>query len=92
MTYGTDPVKFKPAKCLEAVILSPKTGPSAGTKLTTPAGNPASLTILKIVQFDNKAVSDGFHNTAFPYNRNLLTTISMVTLEGFTYDHCRCVG
>lgn len=65
-TYGTLPVKFNPAKCGEAVIVSPKTGPSAGTKLTTPAGTPASLHILKICQFDRRAVSLGFHSTALP--------------------------
>lgn len=43
--YGTDPVKLIPDKCWEAVIASPKTGPSAGTKLTTPAGTPASVII-----------------------------------------------
>lgn len=65
-TYGTLPVKLIPAKCLEFVIVSPKTGPSAGTKFTTPGGTPASLQILKIVQLDNNAVSLGFHNTALP--------------------------
>lgn len=65
--YGTDPVKLMPAKCGEAVIVSPNTGPSAGTKLTTPAGTPASLIILKIVQFDSTAVSDGFQSTEFPW-------------------------
>lgn len=29
----------------EAVTVSPNTGPSAGTKLTTPAGTPASVII-----------------------------------------------
>lgn len=65
-SYGTDPVKLIPAKCGEAVIVSPNTGPSAGTKLTTPAGTPASLIILKMVQFDRMAVSDGFHKTELP--------------------------
>lgn len=46
--------------------MSPKTGPSAGTKLTTPGGTPASRIILNIVQFDKTAVSDGFHNTLLP--------------------------
>lgn len=69
--YGTDPVKLIPAKCGEAVIVSPNTGPSAGTKLTTPAGMPASRIILNIIQFDRMAVSDGFHNTELPCaNRN----------------------
>lgn len=65
--YGTDPVKLMPAKCGEAVIVSPNTGPSAGTKLTTPAGTPASRIILNMTQFDNTAVSDGFHKTELPY-------------------------
>lgn len=55
------------AKCLEAVMVSPNTGPSAGIKLTTPAGTPASRIILKIIQLDKTAVSDGFHKTPFPY-------------------------
>lgn len=45
-TYGTDPVKLIPARWGEAVIVSPKTGPSAGMKLTTPGGRPASRQIL----------------------------------------------
>lgn len=45
MSYGTDPVKLIPDKYGEAVIASPNTGPSAGTKLTTPAGTPASVII-----------------------------------------------
>lgn len=65
-TYGTDPVKLMPAKCGEAVIVSPNTGPSAGTKLTTPAGTPASRIILNMIQFDRMAVSDGFHRTELP--------------------------
>lgn len=71
LSYGTDPVKLIPAKCGEAVIVSPKTGPSAGTKLTTPAGTPASLMILKMVQFDRMAVSEGFHRTEFPCQMNV---------------------
>ncbi|KNC30920.1 hypothetical protein FF38_09305 [Lucilia cuprina] len=55
-----------PAKWGEAVMVSPNTGPSAGTKLTTPSGTPASRIILKIRQFDNTAVSEGFHKTALP--------------------------
>lgn len=70
LTYGTDPVKFIPAKCEDAVIVSPKTGPSAGTKLTTPAGTPASRIILKMIQFDSIAVSDGFHKTEFPFGNH----------------------
>lgn len=64
--YGTDPVKLMPAKCVEAVIVSPKTGPSAGIKFTTPAGTPASRIILNITQFERTAVSDGFHKTELP--------------------------
>lgn len=55
-----------PDKCGEAVIVSPKTGPSAGTKFTTPGGTPASRIILNITQFDKTAVSDGFHKTLLP--------------------------
>lgn len=33
-TYATDPVKLIPAKWGDLVIAEPKTGPSAGTKLT----------------------------------------------------------
>lgn len=58
-----------PDKCGEAVIVSPKTGPSAGTKFTTPGGTPASRIILNIVQFDKTAVSDGFHNTLLPCSK-----------------------
>lgn len=65
-TNGTEPVKLMPARCGEAVIVSPNTGPSAGMKLTTPAGTPASRIILKMTQFDRTAVSDGFHSTEFP--------------------------
>jgi len=49
VTYCTLPVKFIPARSLEEVIVSPNTGPSAGTKLITPAGTPASLNILNTV-------------------------------------------
>lgn len=65
--YGTEPVKLMPAKCGEAVMVSPNTGPSAGTKLTTPGGKPASRIILKMIQLESIAVSDGFHNTELPY-------------------------
>lgn len=64
--YGTEPVKLMPAKCGEAVIVSPKTGPSAGTKLTTPSGTPASRIIVKIRQLESRAVSEGFQSTALP--------------------------
>lgn len=65
-TYGTLPVKLIPPRYDEAVIVSPKTGPSAGTKFTTPGGTPASRQILNIFQFESKAVSLGFHITALP--------------------------
>lgn len=60
-------MKLIPAKWGEEVMVSPNTGPSAGTKLTTPGGTPASVITLKIVQLESNAVSDGFHNTAQPY-------------------------
>lgn len=66
LTYGTEPVKLIPAKYGDAVIVSPKVGPFAGTKFTTPSGTPASRMILNIVQFDRIAVSDGFHSTELP--------------------------
>lgn len=60
------------ARCSEAVIVSPNTGPSAGTKLTTPSGTPASRMILKIVQLDSSAVSEGFQSTPLPcHNKEL---------------------
>lgn len=55
-----------PAKKGDFVIDLPNTGPSAGTKLTTPGGTPASRIILKMIQFERTAVSEGFHNTALP--------------------------
>lgn len=64
--YGTLPVKLMPARSGDAVIALPKTGPSAGTKFTTPGGTPASRQTWKIVQLDNSAVSLGFHSTALP--------------------------
>lgn len=66
-TYGTDPVKLIPAKCGDAVMVSPNTGPSEGIKLTTPGGTPASRIILKMTQLDKMAVSDGFHRTELPF-------------------------
>ena len=45
-SHLTLPVKLTPAKCGELVMTSPNTGPSAGTKLMTPAGRPASLKML----------------------------------------------
>ena len=46
VSYGTDPVKLIAANSGCEVMTFPKTGPSAGTKLTTPSGNPASRKIL----------------------------------------------
>jgi hypothetical protein len=45
-TVGTLPVKLIAARFGDFVIVSPKSGPAAGTKLITPAGRPASLKIL----------------------------------------------
>ena len=64
--YGTDPVKLMQARFLLEVTASPKTGPSQGTKLTTPGGTPASRQILNIIQFESRAVSEGFHKTEHP--------------------------
>ena len=47
-TYGTEPVKLIAARSGLDVTILPKTGPSAGTKFTTPSGKPAALKILKI--------------------------------------------
>ena len=66
VTYAELPVKLMPARSGESVTVSPKRGPGAGTKFTTPGGIPASLKILNIVQLDSIAVSDGFHTVAFP--------------------------
>uniref|UniRef100_A0A1B0BYD0 Uncharacterized protein n=1 Tax=Glossina palpalis gambiensis TaxID=67801 RepID=A0A1B0BYD0_9MUSC len=63
---GTEPVKLIPANSVELVTTLPNVGPSAGTKLTTPSGTPASLIILNISQLDSIAVSAGFHKTALP--------------------------
>lgn len=48
-TYGTLPVKLMAERSGLLVITAPNVGPSAGTKLITPAGTPASLNILKIM-------------------------------------------
>ena len=42
-TYLALPVKLTPASKGDFVMVSPNTGPSAGTKFTTPGGTPASL-------------------------------------------------
>ena len=60
------PTKLTPAKSGEEVTVSPNTGPSAGTKLITPGGTPASRRSLKTMYDDNIAVSDGFHRTTLP--------------------------
>lgn len=67
-----------PAKCVEAVIVSPNTGPSAGIKFTTPAGTPASRIILNIIQFERMAVSDGFHKTELPCTRSISNEIYVI--------------
>ena len=48
-TNATDPVKLIPARSEQDVIVSPKTGPSAGMKFMTPAGIPASLIALNTI-------------------------------------------
>uniref|UniRef100_A0A1A9UJU5 Uncharacterized protein n=1 Tax=Glossina austeni TaxID=7395 RepID=A0A1A9UJU5_GLOAU len=68
---GTEPVKLMPANSLELVMAFANVGPSAGTKLTTPSGTPASLIILNISQLDSIAVSAGFHKTALPIRAEL---------------------
>lgn len=45
-SYGTLPVKLIPAKCSEEVMVSPKTGPSAGTNWMMLGGRPHSRRIL----------------------------------------------
>ena len=67
ITYvGTLPVKLIAARSGDFVMASPKTGPSAGTKLIMPAGKPDSLKILYNTYEENTAVSDGFHRTTLP--------------------------
>ena len=69
LTYvGTLPVKLIAARSGDFVMDSPKTGPSAGTKLIMPAGKPDSLRILYKTYEEKTAVSDGFHKTTFPIN------------------------
>ncbi len=58
-TVGTLPVKLIADKSDDLVIVSPKSGPAAGTKLITPAGRPASLNILYNTYEDKTAVSEG---------------------------------
>ncbi len=55
-----------PAKSGDFVMTSPNTGPSAGTKLMTPGGTPASRRILKHIYEDSIDVVAGFHNTTLP--------------------------
>ena len=71
-TYFVLPVKLIPANNGDLVIVLPKTGPSAGTKFMTPGGRPASRRILKTMYDERTAVSDGFHNTTFPYNQETI--------------------
>ena len=59
-------MKFTAARSADAVTWSPKSGPCAGTKFMTPSGTPASRRILKTVQLDSVAVSEGFQRTTFP--------------------------
>lgn len=59
-------MKLRQARFLLEVTVSPKTGPSEGTKLTTPGGTPASRQILNITQLESRAVSEGFHKTEHP--------------------------
>ena len=66
LTYAELPVKLMPAKSGESVTVSPNSGPGAGTKLTTPGGNPASLKILNMVQLESIAVSEGFQTVVLP--------------------------
>ncbi len=48
-----------PAKSGDLVIVSPKSGPAAGTKLITPGGRPASRNILYKTYEERIAVSEG---------------------------------
>lgn len=66
ITHLADPVKLIAASIGDFSTVSPKTGPSAGTKLITPPGTPASLSILYTTYDDNMAVSDAFHKTTLP--------------------------
>lgn len=87
-TYGTLPVKLMPARCGEAVMASPKTGPSAGMKLTTPGGTPASLQIWNMYQLERRAVSLGFHSMALPCD----DPVNGCRCKQCTYHEGRCVG
>ena len=60
------PVKVMAARSGEEVTMFPNVGPSVGTKFTTPSGMPASRRILKTIQLERIAVSDGFHTVTLP--------------------------
>ena len=59
-------MKLIAARCGELVVTFPKSVPRVGTKLITPSGIPASLKILKKVQFERRDVLEGFQMTTFP--------------------------
>lgn len=65
-TYLELPVKLIAAKSGELVTILPNGSPSLGTKLITPSGIPASRRILKMIQLERMAASDGFHTVTFP--------------------------
>lgn len=81
MTYAELPVKLIPARSGESVTVSPNSGPGAGTKLTTPGGNPASLNILNMVQFDSMAVSDGFQSVALPIRVGVAPRLAPIAVK-----------
>lgn len=81
VTYAELPVKLIPARSGESVIVSPNSGPAAGTKLITPGGTPASLNILNMVQLDNIAVSDGFQTVAFPIRVGVAPRLAPIAVK-----------
>ena len=66
LTHFALPVKVRAARSGEEVTTLPNRGPSAGRKLITPSGTPASSKILVMNQFDRIAESDGFHRETLP--------------------------
>lgn len=80
-TYAELPVKLIPARSGESVTVSPNSGPGAGTTFTTPGGNPASLNILNMVQFDSIAVSDGFQSVAFPIRVGVAPRLAPIAVK-----------
>jgi hypothetical protein len=61
-----EPVKWIPARRGSAII-GPATGsPSPGRKLTTPSGNPASVSRRITYQLDRAAVVEGFQIAVLP--------------------------